>query len=71
MARHGTRADATWHARPRGKAMRAHASAWEALMWRGRVVGPREPTRTLGWPLRDKRSGRLACDGPMGIVGPG
>ena len=46
---HGTRADATWHARPRGRASRAHA----APRWRGGGAdawqGPRESTRTPGW----------------------
>ena len=32
VARRGTRADATWHARPRGNATRTHASACVALM---------------------------------------
>ena len=32
VVRSGTRTDATWHARPRGRATRAHAGAWVALM---------------------------------------
>ena len=46
-----TRADATWHARPRGSATRAHASACMAQRWRRRVAGPRESMRTPGWRL--------------------
>ena len=40
----GTRADATWHARPRGSATRTHA-----LRWHGRVAGPHKSMRTPGW----------------------
>ena len=44
MAR-GSRADATWHARPRGNAARAHAApkCVEVALTRGRA------TRTPGW----------------------
>ena len=65
VARRGTRADATWHARPCGRAMRVHTGTWVPLMWPRRMAGPRKPTRTLEWRLRDM-SDRLACDGPTG-----
>ena len=65
MARSGTRADATWHTKPRGSATWTHA-----LMWRGRAVGPRESTRTPGWSLHSMSDG-LAGDRPTGIVGSG
>ena len=66
---HGTRADVTWHARPRGSATQTHASACVGLMWRGPVARPRESTRTPEWCLRGKMVFGLANDGPMGIVG--
>ena len=40
-------------------------------VWRGRVAGPHESTRTLGWRLRGKRVFGLESDGATGIVGPG
>ena len=58
-ARRETHADATWHARPRGRATRVHAGALVALMCRRRVAGPHEPTRTPGWRLHGM-SDRLA-----------
>ena len=42
---HGTRAGATWHARPRGRAARAHAVQGGADAWHG----PRESMQTLEW----------------------
>ena len=52
VARRGTRANATWHARPRGSAAWTHMSACMARRWRGCVAGPHESTRT------HERSGR-------------
>ena len=49
MARCGNRVDETWHTRPRGRAMRTHASTCVAWMWPGCVAGSREPTRMPGW----------------------
>ena len=40
---HGTRADATWHARPRGSVTRTHV-----LRWHERVAGPCKSTLTPG-----------------------
>ena len=45
----GTRADATWHARPRGTTMPTQVSACVVWRGRGRVAGPRESMRTHGW----------------------
>ena len=67
---HGTRADATRHARPRGKAEQAHATRrWRASgaqvrtggadAWHGR----RESTQTPGW---HHVAWGLAGEGPMG-----
>ena len=59
----GTRTDAMRHARPRGRATRAHAwRRWRtgcADAW----LGPRESTRTPGWP---HVAGGLVGEGPMG-----
>ena len=44
---HGTHADATWHARPRGRATRVHADAWVAPTWR---------EKWLGWQLMGDES---------------
>ena len=49
VVRRGTRADATWHARPHGSATRTHASACVALMWRGHVAGPRGRLSGATW----------------------
>ena len=64
MAR-GTRADATQHARPRGRATRANEGSLGGSSGRGRVVGA---TRVhadvrggVTWRLR-----RLAFEGPTG-----
>ena len=62
----GTRADATWHARPRGRATRAHAGAYVALMWHRHVARPHESTRMPAWHLRGESVFELAGDGPMG-----
>ena len=65
----GTRADATWHARPRGRAAWAHAEPrWReggADSWHG----PRKSTQTPGWH-------HVASEGASrwrahGLVGPG
>ena len=65
----GTRPDATWHARPRGSATRAHESACVARRWRGCVAGPRESTRTPRWHhMAESQAGRWWAHG---LVGPG
>ena len=59
---YGTRTDATRHARPRGRAARAHA----VPRWRGRVGGATQnhaEARVL-----PRGSVRLASEGPMVIV---
>ena len=68
---HGTHADATWHARPRGSTTQTHASACVGLMWHGPVAGPRESTWTPRWCLHGKMVFGLASDGPTDIVGLG
>ena len=55
----------------RGRALQAHVDGRVALMWRGHMAGPREPTPTLGWGLHGMNSDRLASDGPTSIVGLG
>ena len=67
----GTRVDVTWHTRPRGSATWTHPSPCVALMWRGCMAGPREPTEMPRWHLRGMRVFRLESDGPTGIVGSG
>ena len=69
VARRGTYADATWHARPRGSATKTHPSACVALMWCRHHASPRG---CLGgaYVARGIVFG-LAGDGPTGIVGPG
>ena len=65
----GTRTDATWHARPRGRATRAHVRR-RCRTRRGHVaqghVGPggsmQTPARGATW----QRGGGLAFGGPMG-----
>ena len=60
----GTRTDATWHARPRGRAMRAHAvSGWHGggvEAWQGQA-SPRGHPGDTTWLVRG-----LAGEGPMG-----
>ena len=67
MARCETRADATWHTRPRGSATQTHASACMART-RGRATRVHADTSVA--PTWHKSDG-LANDGPIGIVGPG
>ena len=54
----GTRADVTWHARPRGKAVRRPGGA----RWGGGVARPHGSTRTPGW--HHVACGGLAGGGP-------
>ena len=56
---HGTHADATWHARLCGRAMRAHAGSLGGSSRRERVA---EATRTLEGVPHGERA--LALDGP-------
>ena len=65
----GARADATWHARHRGRATRAHVGTYVALMRCRHMAAPREYMWMPGWCLRGKRVFGLASDGPTGIVG--
>ena len=61
----GTRADATWHARPRGRATRAHTGSLGGPSGRRRVAGAtRVHTDARGdstWRVRG-----LAFEGPTG-----
>ena len=61
----GTYADATWHARPRGRATRTHASAYMARRWCRHVAVPRESMWTLGWRHLVVCEG-FASEGPTG-----
>ena len=62
----GTRADATWHARPRGRAGEPTRHASDAKVRTGGAnawQGPRESTRMPEWC---HVAGGLAFGGPMG-----
>ena len=53
----GTRADATWHARPRGRATRAHAGSLGGSSGRGCVAGATRVHADArgGWNLKCPR----------------
>ena len=63
----GTRADATWHARPRGIAARAHMTH----RWRRRVAGPGKSTRMPRWRHVARESDRAFEWRAHGLVGRG
>ena len=54
-----TREDATRHARPCGRATRAHAVQGGADVWQGPHKSTRTPMRGATW-----REGGMACEGP-------
>ena len=61
---HGTRADVTWHARPRGRATRAHTGSLGGPRGRRCVAGAtRVHADTKG---RHVASEGLVCEGPTG-----
>ena len=60
--------DATWHARPCGRARRAHVGACVARRWHECGMD----ANANAWVVpRGMNSSRLEGDGPTGIVGPG
>ena len=59
----GTHADATWHARPRGRGARAHAARRWCTNGADTCQGPRESTRMPGWC---HVVGGLEDEGPTG-----
>ena len=61
----GTRTDATWHARPCGRAVRAHARCRWRTSGADTWQGTHESTRTLEGVPRGERG--LAFEGPMGL----